>query len=431
MGELLSALFGFFILGLMVLSGYSMLSAMFSKKPVRRRRSYRSSNRYYKGRGRGYGYYRTPTISSRTPRPYSGKSYINNPDPNTFMVYFFENQKLGALKLGVGSWGRINEFIYARVSPSHSAENAGWVLLRAAKFSLFESQYDLGREQAYEAERRAHYYWRYVKRHPKFLEQNQMGFSEIEVLGKRQFQPTKGFTETAKLGEVCEFSTWNYVLKSPGLKEEHQPENARDLIFLDSEASALEIPVGYVEAQIKRVRHRVDGTSSREQLSDEDRFWSKVEKTDTCWNWLASKTNSGYGQGYFGGSVGTAHRIGWTLEMGSDPGLFLMENKCGKRSCVNPEHWAISLRRRSAPDEVRVSEFKCTTQGCPRPSITRTRPGLCEPCKQSEKRKRRKIRQIMTDPSLKCQKCEAFVERRGSPQDANLCKPCRESRRPK
>ena len=162
MGELLSTLFGFFILGLMILSGYSMVSAMFSKKPVRHRRSYRSSNRYYKGRGRGYGYYRTPTISYRTPRPYSGKSYINNPDPNTFMVYFLENQKLGALKLGVGSWGRINEFIYARVSPSRSAENAGWVLLRAAKFSLFESQYDLGREQAYEAERRAHYYWRYV-----------------------------------------------------------------------------------------------------------------------------------------------------------------------------------------------------------------------------------------------------------------------------
>jgi len=94
MGELLSTLFGFFILGLMVLSGYSMLSAMFSKKPVRRKRSYRSSNRYYKGRGRGYGYYRTSARTSRTPRPYSGKSYVHNPDPNTFMVYFLKMRSL-------------------------------------------------------------------------------------------------------------------------------------------------------------------------------------------------------------------------------------------------------------------------------------------------------------------------------------------------
>ena len=400
MGELLSTLFGFFILGLMVLSGYSMLSAMFSKKPVRRRRSYRSSNRYYKGRGRGYGYYRTPTISSRTPRPYSGKSYINNPDPNTFMVYFLENQKLGALKLGVGSWGRINEFIYARVSPSHSAENAGWVLLRAAKFSLFESQYDLGREQAYEAERRAHYYWRYVKRHPKSLEQNQMGFSEIEVLGKRQFQPTKGFTETAKLGEVCEISTWNYVLKSPGLKEEHQPENARDLIFLDSAASALEIPVGYVEAQIKRVQHSLEGHKPREQLSDEERLWSKVEKTETCWNWLASTNNNGYGQGVFNGVIGPAHRIIWVLEVGSDPGLFFMQNDCGKRSCVNPQHWSISLRRRSMPGEVRVSDYVCTKKGCSRPARTLTQASLCEPCRQKEKRLRRDERNEVRRPKF-------------------------------
>jgi hypothetical protein len=421
MSELLSTLFGLLILGLMVLSGYSMLSAMFSKKPTSR--SSRRGHGYPKRHGRGYGNFNyVSRVTNRTPRPYSGKSYINNPDPNTFMVYFLENQKLGALKLGVGSWGRINEFIYARVSPSHSAENAGWVLLRAAKFSLFESQYDLGREQAYEAERRAHYFWRYVKRHTKYLEQNQMGFSEIEVFRKRQFQLTKGFTETAKLGEVCEVSTWNYVLKSPGLKEEYQPENARDLICLDSEASMLEIPVGYVEAQIKRVRHSLEGSNPRKKLSVEERFWRKVDKTETCWIWTGAKLTSGYGVASLGERTGVAQRIAWELEIGSDPGLFLLQNECGNKSCVFPQHWSISLRRRSMPGEVRVSEFFCTKEGCSRPARTLTRSGLCEPCTQSEKRKRRQER---VRQGYLCRICGLPAERRGSPSSLQLCSRCR------
>jgi hypothetical protein len=422
MTELLSTLFGLLILGLMVLSGYSMLSAMFSKKPVRRRKNYRSSSSYYKGRGRGYGNYRTPPITSRTPRSYSGKSYISNPDPDTFMVYFLENEKLGAVKLGVGSWGRINEFLDARVSPSYDAEKAGWRILRAAKFSTTESEYDLGREQAYEAEKRAHFYWRYVKRHPKQLEKEQMGFSLLEIYGVRKFEPTKGYTETAPLGQVCEKTTWNYVMRSPGIKEEHVPTNARELLELDVENFALDIPTGYLEAQIKRVRHSGNQPNQQNLLSDEERFWSKIEKTESCWNWLATITTSGYGLGYFEGSLGPAHRTVWKMEMGSDPGLFFMENKCGKRSCVNPAHWDISLRRRSAPGEVRVSEFFCTSDGCSRPSLTLTRAGKCDPCKQREKRKRRKER---VRQQYVCGKCGSPAERRGSPNFPDLCLKCR------
>ena len=426
MGELLSTLLGFFILGLMVLSGYSMLSAMFSKKPVRRRKSYRSSNRYYKGRGRGYGDYRTPTISSRTPRPYSGKSYIDNPDPDTFMVYFLENEKLGALKLGVGSWGRVNEFIHARVSPSYSAENIGWKLLRAAKFSTEESEYDLGREQALEAEKRAHFYWRYVKRHTKFLEKEQMGFSLLDVFGQRKFEPTKGYTETAALGQVCEVSTWNYVLCSPGFKSEHIPVNPRELKLLDIENAKLQVPVGYHEAQIKRIRHSAYVGNSGINLSAEERFWNKVEKTESCWLWKGAKLQSGYGLGTLGEKTGVAQRIAWELEIGSDPGLFFLQNDCGIRSCVNPQHWSISLRRKSLPGETRVSEFTCTNESCTRPALTMTQPGLCEPCKQREKRKRRQKRR---DLNSLCRICGSRVERRGAPSDPELCSVCRNTKK--
>jgi hypothetical protein len=421
MSEFLDAVFGVIVLGLMFLAGYSMLSAMFSKKPVRKRKNYRSSKNYHRGTRGSYVNRRTPPITSRTPRKYSGKSYISNPNPDTFMVYFLENERLGALKLGVGSWGRINEFLDSRVSPSYEADNIGWRLLRAAKFSTTESEYDLGREQAYEAEKRVHFYWRYVKRHSRHLEKDQMGFSLLDVYGVKKFEPTKGYTETAPLGKVCERTSWNYVLKSPGFKGEHIPISARELRELDSENVDLDLPTGYLEAQIKRVRH-LGHQGKQTQISEEERFWSKIEKTDGCWNWLATINNSGYGLGYFEGSLSPAHRIVWKLEIGSDPGLFYMDNKCGKRSCVNPEHWDISLRRRSAPGEVRVSEFFCTNEGCSRPSLTLTRPGVCEPCRQREKRKRRQER---ARRHFVCSKCGSPAERRGAPSSPDLCSMCR------
>lgn len=93
-----------------------------------------------------------------------------------------------------------------------------------------------------------------------------------------------------------------------------------------------------------------------------------------------------------------------------------------RRSCVNPTHWSISLRRKSLPNEIRVSEFKCTSEGCKRPSLTMTRPGLCAPCKQREKRKRRQER---LENNTLCRLCGSRVERRGAPSDPELCSDCR------
>lgn len=80
--------------------------------------------------------------------------------------------------------------------------------------------------------------------------------------------------------------------------------------------------------------------------SVKDRFWAKVEKTATCWIWLASKDSKGYG--WFGidkGNVLRAHRFSWELHNGEIPKyqkgkrdtLFVC-HKCDNPSCVRPEH---------------------------------------------------------------------------------------------
>lgn len=70
-----------------------------------------------------------------------------------------------------------------------------------------------------------------------------------------------------------------------------------------------------------------------------ERFWAKVEKTDTCWLWKGHLSN-GYGRfristnGIFTGP----HR--WSYEQTHGPiadGLTI-DHLCRVRNCVNPEH---------------------------------------------------------------------------------------------
>lgn len=68
------------------------------------------------------------------------------------------------------------------------------------------------------------------------------------------------------------------------------------------------------------------------------RFWSHVEKTDSCWLWTASVDGRGYGQLTILGHRYTASRRVWQLCVGEiPPGLFVL-HKCDIRRCVNPDH---------------------------------------------------------------------------------------------
>lgn len=68
-----------------------------------------------------------------------------------------------------------------------------------------------------------------------------------------------------------------------------------------------------------------------------DRFWSKVNKTDTCWLWTASNCN-GYGRFLYQGKLWVAHRISYSAINGEIPEGEQIDHKCHTPSCVNPEH---------------------------------------------------------------------------------------------
>lgn len=72
-------------------------------------------------------------------------------------------------------------------------------------------------------------------------------------------------------------------------------------------------------------------------VADLNRFFSKVEKTDTCWNWT-QKLDNGYGRFWMQGKSLIAHRVSYQFANGVIPKGLQLDHLCRNRSCVNPDH---------------------------------------------------------------------------------------------
>lgn len=69
-----------------------------------------------------------------------------------------------------------------------------------------------------------------------------------------------------------------------------------------------------------------------------ERFWAKVDKTDTCWIWTASTDPGGYGCFQVDGRSVKAHRWAFEILVGPIPFGLHIDHLCRVRSCVNPDH---------------------------------------------------------------------------------------------
>ena len=137
-GEIIELIFGLAMTAFMLFLIFIIPFGLFSdSKKTKYRRRRRSTYRKYK--------------------PYSPPDfdYYHSYNKTEFLVYFIENEKLGALKIGVGSGGRLLQLLNSYQDKSEQSEGVGWRLLRLAKFSDYENSYDLGKVYANEAEKKA------------------------------------------------------------------------------------------------------------------------------------------------------------------------------------------------------------------------------------------------------------------------------------
>ena len=79
---------------------------------------------------------------------------------------------------------------------------------------------------------------------------------------------------------------------------------------------------------------RAKNYTPKPKLTTFERFIAKVEKTETCWLWKASKNPKGYGS--FGETY--AHRWSYEHYKRPIPAGWQIDHLCKVTSCVNPEH---------------------------------------------------------------------------------------------
>lgn len=91
----------------------------------------------------------------------------------------------------------------------------------------------------------------------------------------------------------------------------------------------------------------------------DNRFWSKVQKTDTCWLWLASKAQTGHGQFFDDGGLKQPHRLLFELTFGPiAPKGKMIYNLCGNVGCIRPEHWTLESTQKGkvVPPKLPIKE---------------------------------------------------------------------------
>lgn len=75
-------------------------------------------------------------------------------------------------------------------------------------------------------------------------------------------------------------------------------------------------------------------------MNDQEKivFWSKVEKSEGCWNWTGSDNGLGYGRFWVNGKTYIAHRVSVILSGRKIPPNMVVDHTCRNRRCVNPGH---------------------------------------------------------------------------------------------
>ncbi len=88
-----------------------------------------------------------------------------------------------------------------------------------------------------------------------------------------------------------------------------------------------------------------------------DRFWVKVEKTDSCWLWTGAPDGR-YGIAWQDGRQQKAQRVAWLLCHGEPvPRGVECCHRCDNPRCVRPDHLFLGTHRENMHDSIRKGRF--------------------------------------------------------------------------
>ena len=97
-------------------------------------------------------------------------------------------------------------------------------------------------------------------------------------------------------------------------------------------------------------------------MKDFERFISKVEKTDDCWNWIGAKYRKGYG--HFRMKIDgkwvmyKAHRYSYEYYNDKSAQGMIICHTCDNPSCVNPAHLFAGSNQDNVDDKLAKGRHK-------------------------------------------------------------------------
>ncbi len=85
-----------------------------------------------------------------------------------------------------------------------------------------------------------------------------------------------------------------------------------------------------------------------------ERFWAKVDKGGSCWEWQGSKCSDGYGNftTHHKGKTYKAHRYSYEQIVETVPEGMVLDHICHNRSCVNPDHLRVVTRKQNGENRL-------------------------------------------------------------------------------
>lgn len=150
--------------------------------------------------------------------------------------------------------------------------------------------------------------------------------------------------------------------------------------------------------QMHYTRWRRYASFEDSRLNTDERFWQKVQKTDSCWHWTGALSAGGYGTFHDGEKTVSAHRYSYSKMSGPVPPGMQLDHLCRNRHCVNPNHLEPVSPRENTLRGISPAAENAKKDRCPRgheytvdDTYLYPRGGrFCRECRRNESRPQRR-----------------------------------------